>query len=262
MGWPRRAVVSMTCVVALAACFERLNLDLDIPTNDAGADGGPSVPGDASPPAPVTDAAVDANSDPQCNELPTETCKGKCDQVEDRCGTKVPCPACPLGKECVANTCQCKTDPQFCTNRCGDLVDNCGRAISCSAICLAPKTCQAGVCADPGGCVPRKKEEVCAAIKCGSVLNNCDQPVACDDKCVFPETCGGGGAGPNGCGCTPLTEEQACPKAQCGGAVSNGCGGSLLCTSDCRFGNGCKFCDGFCPPSGSVCKCKTALECK
>lgn len=75
-------------------------------------------------------------------------------------------------------------------------------------------------------CVPQS----CAndGVTCGQLSDGCGGVSTCLYQCTAPDTCGA--INPNRCGCSPLTQEEACLNVECG-LGSNGCGGEHTCTT-------------------------------
>ena len=152
-----------------------------------------------------------------------------CGVVPDGCNSVVSCGTCPMGQDCggkdggAPNVCKCTPKSSCPTGVCGQGSDGCGGTLACgacpgSALCVADGG--AGACCTPATSCP-------AGLQCGAVSDGCGGQVSCG-ACVVPgQTCGGGGVGPNKCGCAP-----SCGAAVCGGP--DGCGGS------CKTGT----CDG------------------
>ena len=179
-----------------------------------------------------------------CSCTPKTSCPtGVCGQVTDGCGGTLACGACPGGAICLADggagTC-CAANTQCPAGKCGVASNGCGGSITCTA-CPGTQRCLVdagtGSCCTPATSCP-------AGLQCGSVSDGCGGQVSCGTCAVPGQTCGGGGVGPNRCGCTP-----ACSAAVCGGP--DGCGGS------CKTGS----CDGgfvYCS-SGVCCAAFTEL---
>jgi hypothetical protein len=81
------------------------------------------------------------------------------------------------------------------------------------------------------GCTPVSMATACMGKNCGTISDGCSGHYTCG-TCSPPETCAGGTPStPNICGCTPLTERQACAAGQNCGTAPNGCGGNVGCGS-------------------------------
>ncbi len=104
-----------------------------------------------------------------------------------------------------------------------------------NAECTAPETCGGGApgqqVANVCGCTPANAA-ACIGKACGPAVNNCGATITCPNTCVAPQTCGGGGAGPNGCGCTADTLATTCAGKACGPATNN-CGTAVTCPNTC-----------------------------
>ncbi|MBI2394510.1 MAG: SUMF1/EgtB/PvdO family nonheme iron enzyme [Deltaproteobacteria bacterium] len=95
---------------------------------------------------------------------------------------------------------------------CGTILDGCGGSLNCGA-CTAPSVCgklsngsASGRCCLPTTCASLGKN-------CGSIPDGCGGTLSCG-TCdgAWPQTCGGGGAGPNVCGCPAGTDGCAQPE--------------------------------------------------
>ncbi len=172
------------------------------------------------------------------------TCAGKaCGTATNNCGQSVGCgngSACAnMAAVCESNGTCCVDDGAACVNRCAgvSVVNNCGQNVGCAVQCNAGQVCVGTSC-----CVPEPFATTCAGKACGPATNNCGQAVACSDTCAAPSSCGGGGAGPNACGCTP---DNPC-TTMCG-AVTNRCGTPVTCGG----------CVERCPCRGGSCNATT-----
>src|SRR5262249_20426521 len=87
----------------------------------------------------------------------------------------------------------------------------------------------------PPPCIDDPVTTTCAGKQCGLVTNNCGKAVTCPNTCAAPATCGGGGAGPNSCGCTPDPIATTCAGKQSGPATNN-CGQAVACPDTCAPG--------------------------
>lgn len=164
-----------------------------------------------------------------------KSCGGKCVSVNDptygcspsQCSA-ASCPAAGGGTlACVGGACVIGTCPAG-TKNCGqkcvptDAQNGCQDPLRCTACgqsdeCLGtPSVCT---------CVPQSRTTTCAGKACGPAVNNCGQTVQCPTRCQFYDVCGGGGAGPNGCGCT---SDPACAGRNCGFYYDN-CGRGQDC---------------------------------
>ena len=169
----------------------------------------------------------------------TKKCAGRCVSVADPsfgCGAttcdETSCPnaaggtlVCQAGA-CVIGTCGPGT--KACGSKCvpTDANNGCAAAGVCTA-CAANQTCvgSPSTCT----CIP-DNAEACKNKACGTAVNNCGQTVQCTNTCTSPNTCGGGGAGPNACGCTP--NNTTCNGVACG-SVKNNCGTTVSCPDTC-----------------------------
>lgn len=192
----------------------------------------------------------------------TKKCGQNCVPVDanNGCQEAGRCTPCASNQVCVGSpsTCQCVAESPATTcagKACGSATNNCGQTIACTDTCAnlgAGYACNVGG-AGPNscGCVP-DNTAACAGKQCGPAVNNCGQAVQCPDTCSTLGTqyaCGANGAGPNQCGCTPLTKFQACGYQECG-SVPNGCGANVNC-GNCPGGQYCR-CEFQCM-SGTIC---------
>jgi len=196
------------------------------------------------------DAGTCTNNSCNCVPEPTATtCAGKaCGTAVNNCGQTVACGnggACTTpGAICKADGSCCSDNGAACNGRCGgvNVTNNCGQNVGC------PQQCASGqVCIGTSCCIPEPTSTTCAGVACGPRTNNCGQVVECPNTCAAPNTCGGGGAGPNGCGCT--TTSNNC-GSRCSGTGVTNCGQAVTCYRECDFNCGCwgGTCggDGFC----------------
>jgi hypothetical protein len=181
------------------------------------------------------------------------TCGTKnCGVATNNCGQFV---ACGKSGQCSTPGAICNADGSCCTDngtacdgKCGGVVvtNNCGPNIGCPAQCPAGQACQGTTC-----CNPEPLATTCAGVACGLKVNNCGQTILCPSTCISPNVCGGGGGGPNACGCTPI---DTC-GSRCSGTVTDNCGNTITCKADCSIGGECPCAGGSC--KGSFCFCKS-----
>ncbi len=168
-------------------------------------------------------------------------CNNRCGEARNNCNQPVVCGDCDGGLSCISNSCGCVPEPveTSCGGKgCGTVTNNCGQIVSCgnggacanpAAVCQGDGTCcvddgvacagrcnvnvtnncgqQVGCPAQCGGgqvcfatncCQP--DPNACLGVPCGPVVT-CGQVQYCPDTCPYPYYCGGGGVGPNACGC-------------------------------------------------------------
>ncbi len=187
-----------------------------------------------------------------CGCVPADvatTCAGSsCGTAVNNCNQPVGCGdngACANPSAlCMVDGSCCLDNGAACVNRCGNVVltNNCNQQVGCPQDCSSGQVCVGTTC-----CSPEPAATTCAGKACGSATNNCGQVVVCPDTCVSPNSCGGGGAGPNACGCTP---DDPCGTS-CG-TVNNRCGTPVACSNDCD--ERCRCAGGTCT-TGHYCKC-------
>jgi hypothetical protein len=178
-------------------------------------------------------------------------CGGKsCGTAINNCGQLVACGASgactTAGATCQADGGCCADDGTACAGKCGGVMvtNNCQQNVGCPVDCPAGQACSNNLC-----CVPEPLATTCAGVLCGPKTNNCGQVVTCPDTCAAPQSCGGGGTGPNGCGCTPTTDNCG---LKCAGTGTNNCGQTVACTQDC---------DVFCC-NGGYCGANMRCQCQ
>lgn len=200
-----------------------------------------------------TDPCVD-NSCGCVPEPPTTTCGSKqCGTAVNNCGQTVNCglggQCATPGAICKADGSCCKDDGIACNGRCGGVTvkTSCGQDVGCPASCNAGQVCVGTSC-----CTPEPLATTCSGVACGPKTNNCGQTVNCPDTCASPQKCGGGGTGPNGCGCT--TNPNACGNL-CSGTAPDGCGGTVTCFLNCGLEGECPCRGGSCNATTHTCHC-------
>jgi hypothetical protein len=146
--WPRAARSALAAITAASGaygCFSVSYVD-DEPTRSVGGgalDGG------------SVDAAADADASPADACVP-RTCFqaiAQCGEVDDLCGGKAACPACPKGQACgkkAPNTCADACWPATCADanaECGAMTDGCGAKHDCGPCAPGKGACVANHCA-------------------------------------------------------------------------------------------------------------------
>ncbi len=180
-------------------------------------------------------------------------CGGKkCGTVTNNCGQVVACGSsgqCSTpGALCKPDGSCCIDDGAACNGKCGGVsaTNNCGQMIGCPAQCPAGQACVGQSC-----CIPEPASTTCAGVACGPKTNNCGQTITCPNTCAGNNTCGGGGAGPNGCGCTPV---DPCGD-RCSGTQVDNCGNTVTCHASCW--DVCPCAGGTCSSLSHYCSCKS-----
>jgi hypothetical protein len=192
-----------------------------------------------------------------CRKATCQELNARCGTVSDGCGGTLDCTAatgggCGAGQECDTATNQCfipNCTPLTCAqlgNPCGLVSDGCGRTIACSQ-CPSGQLCDAvtNTClAHAGDGAPNfgLPSAACGERVCGRMVDACGYAHDCGSS----SACGGGTVcKDNQCtACTPLT---VCPPRRCG-AISNGCGGTLVCGNGAQSPAFADVCD-----TGEVC---------
>jgi hypothetical protein len=180
----------------------------------------------------------------------------KCGQATNNCHQTVFCGSggtanCPTaGDVCESNnTCCTPNNAAACANKCNEnVVNNCGQTVGCPSSCPSGQVCVGTAC-----CVPDPITTTCAGKACGNATNNCGQVVPCADTCAAPNVCGGGGAGPNGCGCT--STGNPCGKMCGGNTVYDNCNNAYVCNESCGLDGECTCRGGSCNTTFHTCTC-------
>ncbi|MFH1234567.1 MAG: PKD domain-containing protein [Candidatus Diapherotrites archaeon] len=154
-----------------------------------------------------------------CNEMGWECGTG----TENKCNTPLNCLPCPAGKTCNNSTHKCECLPKTCAQMGWDCYTgtetNCNTSINCGT-CPATQTCQNNKCCTPKTCAQM-------GWNCGSgTETGCNTVISCGDSggCTGTGVCIG-----HNC-CTPKTCADFPGKC---GSISDGCGGTINCNSNC-----------------------------
>jgi len=189
-----------------------------------------------------------------------------CGVVGDGCGGALSCGTnCGVGKVCDAQSSLCHGDTSCapitaCTNGsdynyCGKIGDGCGGSLACGTSCGAGKTCDTttGLCKGDTSCAP-----ITACTNgtpfnyCGKIGDGCGGSLACSTSCGTGKTCDtakGLCKGDSSCvpktACTNGTDYNYC------GTIGDGCGGSLVCSTNCGTAKTCDTTAGLCKGDSS-----------
>jgi hypothetical protein len=197
----------------------------------------------------------DANCVPVACENGTEF--NYCGDSGDGCGGTLHCGQdCGANQECGADG-VCKGDancvPATCDNGtpfgyCGVIGDGCGGKLNCGTRCATGQVCGVdGLCKGDANCVVRSCDNGTDFNYCGKVGDGCGGALLCSTDCGAGQECDtttGLCKGDATCtrvtSCTNGTDYNYC------GTIGDGCGGTLLCSTNCGTGKVCDTTAGLC----------------
>jgi hypothetical protein len=180
-----------------------------------------------------------------------------CGESGDGCGGILHCgDDCGPGQVCGADG-VCKGDatcvPATCDNGtpfsyCGTIGDGCGGKLTCGTRCADNQVCGVdGLCKGDATCVPRTCDNGTEFKYCGKVGDGCGGALLCSTNCGTGQLCdatAGLCVGDSTCArltsCANGTDFNYC------GQIGDGCGGSLLCSTNCGAGKVCDTSTGLC----------------
>ena len=189
-----------------------------------------------------------------------------CGKIGDGCGDSLTCSTvCGTGKSCDTTTGLCKGDTTCtpltaCTNGtafnyCGAIGDGCGGSLTCSTACGTGKICDTttGLCKGDNTCTPLAACTNGTAFNyCGTVGDGCGGSLVCGSDCTTNQVCDTTrGLCKSNNTCTPLTACTNSTAFNYCGTIGDGCGGSLVCGSDCAANQVCDTSKGLCKGNDS-----------
>ncbi len=190
-----------------------------------------------------------------------------CGLVGDGCGGALQCSTnCGTAKVCDTASHLCKGDSSCtrlstCANGseysyCGKIGDSCGGVLDCTTNCGTGKVCDTttGLCkGDPATCVALTSCNNGTGYNyCGTVGDGCGGSLVCTTNCGAGKTCDTTTGLCKGDGsCAPVTTCTNGTSYNYCGTIGNGCGGSLVCSTNCGSGKVCNTTSGLCKGDSS-----------
>ncbi len=165
---------------------------------------------------------------------------------------------CKGGPSCVPATCDNGTGFSYC----GTIGDGCGGRLTCGTRCAANQVCGAdGLCKGDATCVPTACDNGTDFNYCGRVGDGCGGALICSSNCGAGKTCDTAtGLCVGDSTCTRLTSCANGTDYNYCGQIGDGCGGTLLCTTNCGAGKVCDTTTNLCKGDASCVpiQCTTA----